>query len=427
MPDLDRRQLLTLLAASAGALTISPTGAQGPDPLQMTASPSVWQKAFEEVNAAAQGKHPGLSIALAPSLREDEEHAQRLLRNSITGDLPDLIYISNALARLLVDRGLAQPLDGVLDLDELKAAGLIEGVGTIGVMQDRLYGLPFGVSVPVLAYNADLVKRAGGDPDGFPQDWAAILDLVRRVQTLGDGVLGGFFEYDNTANWTFQALVNSHGGGVLTPDERAPALDQAAAQESLRILRAFAEAGQGRVDMTRDQARQSFSAGKLGVLVTSSGGLPSYVRQAGDRFVVRAARLPVPHANGRVPAASTFLMMLAKDAAKQRAVGRYARFVVDAEGQTIVGRSTGLMAVNRIALGEPDRLGRVVEERKATAQAVVESLPKLGTWLTYPGDNGIKITAVVKDHLQALLTLKQTPDAVGAAMARDVAALLPRS
>ena len=50
-------------------------------------------------------------------------------------------------------------------------------------------------------------------------------------------------------------------------------------------------------------------------------------------------------------------------------------------------------------------------------------------WYAFPGDNGLKITDVIKDHLNGIVSGTRTkePDAVLADMTADVQKLLPRS
>jgi multiple sugar transport system substrate-binding protein len=420
-----RRQVLGLGAGAAAALAGSRRLAAQPAALQVTASPSIWQSVYEEMSRAYE-RAGGARIVLAGGIREDEDHVQRLLRGALVDDLPDVVLISTSVVRLLAERSIIRPIDAALgSRAALARIGLVAGAEAVTAIDDALYGLPFGISVPVIAYNAELVRRAGGDPDGFPADWDAVVALVRRVGALGGSEIGGFFEYDNTANWTFQALVTTQGGTMISGDGRHAAFGGPEGLAALRILRDFGQAGQGRADMTRDQGRQAFAAGTIGMIVTSSGSLPGLERQAGGRFAVRAARLPVPHPQGRVPASGIAMLTTARDAARLRAATDYMLYAAGADAQTAMARATGLVAVNRIALEDPGRLANLVVERP-NLRAALDTLPVIGPWSIYPGENGIRIVAVIKDYLQAVVTQQQSPEQALAAMTRDVDALLAR-
>jgi len=394
--------------------------------IEVATAPSIYQPTYKAVVAAFERSHPQIKVNLIPAVREDEELVQRTLRAAIVGETPDVLFVSPVLMRPLVDRRLAVPLAELgATPAKLSALGMVGGAAGVGKVRGTLYGLPLGVSVPVLAYNAELVRRAGGDPDRFPTSWSEATTLVGRIGRLGGGVLGGFFEYDNTGNWTYQALVDSLGGSMMAADDRTIAFDGPAGREALAILKAFGEAGQGRTDMTRDQARQAFAAGTIGVLVTSSGALAGLEKQAADQFTLKAAPLPIARSGAKVPAAGEVVMVLAKTAEKRAAAWEFAKFAVGVEAQTLVGQKTGLLSVNREALNDPARLGRNLEARP-NLKAAVDQLSRLTEWYAFPGENTIKITEVIKGHLQQVLTLKRSPEEALVAMKRDVKTLLPK-
>ena len=47
-------------------------------------------------------------------------------------------------------------------------------------------------------------------------------------------------------------------------------------------------------------------------------------------------------------------------------------------------------------------------------------------WYAFPGENGLKITEVMKDHLQTVVLREVAPTDALKTMTRDVRALLPR-
>ena len=58
----------------------------------------------------------------------------------------------------------------------------------------------------------------------------------------------------------------------------------------------------------------------------------------------------------------------------------------------------------------------------------VKQLPLLTRWYAFPGENGLKIPDVIKDHLQTIVSGKRAADsrAVLKDMTADVQQLLPR-
>jgi len=47
-------------------------------------------------------------------------------------------------------------------------------------------------------------------------------------------------------------------------------------------------------------------------------------------------------------------------------------------------------------------------------------------WYAFPGQNALRITDVINDHLQSVVAKRAEPDAVLTRMTADVQALLPR-
>lgn len=407
--------LTVAIAATVGAQTVT---------IRVATAPSIYQSAYQSVVASFEQANPGIKVDLVPAAREDEQLIQSTLRTAITGHVPDVLFVSPNLMRPLIDQHLAVPL-GCLGAtpQALVNLGLVPGAASVGEVDGALYGLPVGVSTPIVAYNADLVRKAGGNPDNFPETWPNAILLIRKIHALDGAVIGGFFEYDNTGNWTYKALVATLGGRMMSEDNRSIAFDDSIGLEAFRTLAEFGKGGQARIDMTRDQARQAFAAGKVGLMVTSSGALSGLERLVAGSFDLRAAPLPLAGPQGRVPAAGAVMMVLAKDDAKQRAAWELLQFAVGPDAQTIMGTQTGLLPINKEALEDPKRLGNMIAERP-NAKAALEQLPRLTEWYAFPGKNSLKITAVIKDHLQSVLSLKSEPKDALAAMKRDVQSLL---
>ncbi|MER8536388.1 ABC transporter substrate-binding protein [Mesorhizobium sp. M1005] len=391
--------------------------------LRIAAAPSIYQGIYEKITKEFQTLHPEIKVELIPAVREDEELLQNTMRAAVTGTLPDVLFISPNVMRPLIDRKIATDLARIGASDQaLGSLGLISGATGVGMVEGKLYGLPFGVSVPVIAYNADLVAKAGGDPDHFPTTWPDTVALMNKI-AAAEGNLGGFLEYDNTGNWTYKALVAALGGRMMTADGRQIMFDNAAGREAFQILQAFGRAGQAKADMTRDQARQAFAAGTIGLLVTSSGALPNLEKQAAGRFDLRAAPLPLVDSVGRIPAAGTILMITSKNEESKALAWDFVKFAVGIDAQTIMGRETGLLAVNQAALDDPNRLGKQMQDRP-NQKAASSELSHLTEWYAFPGENSMKITDVIKNYLQAVLTLRRQPDEALAAMKKDVEKLL---
>ncbi|MGO7208120.1 extracellular solute-binding protein, partial [Rhizobium ruizarguesonis] len=63
----------------------------------------------------------------------------------------------------------------------------------LGTYQDRIYGLPLSVETSVFAWNKDLYKKAGLDPEKAPVNWDEITANAEKIRALGDDTYGFYF------------------------------------------------------------------------------------------------------------------------------------------------------------------------------------------------------------------------------------------
>ncbi len=118
--------------------------------------------------------------------KEYEDATQQVLRNAVTGQLPDVTFQGLNRQRILADRGIAQPLDLFIAAEKDWAkAGYDGALLTLGQVKGKQYGMGFSLSTPIIYFNADLVKKAGGDPDNFPKTWDGIFALAKKINDLG--------------------------------------------------------------------------------------------------------------------------------------------------------------------------------------------------------------------------------------------------
>ncbi len=50
--------------------------------------------------------------------------------------------------------------------------------------------MAFNASTPMMYFNVDLVKKAGGDPDKMPDTWADVLALAAKIKAGAADVAG---------------------------------------------------------------------------------------------------------------------------------------------------------------------------------------------------------------------------------------------
>ena len=409
-------------AAVVGLLLATPATQAQTITLDVTATPSIFTPMFEGFVEAFEAQNPDIQITLDSSQRDQSDMIQALLRQSLIDDLPDVSFQGYNYLRVLVDRGLAVPLDPFVASDPSWTADAyspsVTASGTIG---DAVYGLGVGMSFPIVYFNADLITEAQDGDDAMPSDWDGILQAAASVQDRHPDVLGLYLRYNP---FMFQGFVGSYGGRMMNAGETEIAFTAEPGMQALQLLQQAGTAGQAARDMTRSQARQAFVGGTVGILVDSSSSLASFEGQTEGAFEIRTAQLPLPATEPRLPAAGIAAVMLTRDEALQDAAWRFMRFVAGAEGQVIVGETTGYVPANGVAVEQPDLLGDYYAERP-NMNAALNSIPIAMTWYAFPGENAARIDRVIEDRLGEVIRLQQTPEEAMIALEADVRSMLP--
>jgi multiple sugar transport system substrate-binding protein len=388
-------------------------------------APGLFKEPIEAAVAAFSKAHPDIKVTLLGPQQDYEQIVQHNLRAAITDTLPDVAIHGMNRQRVLVERGIARPIDELIKNDPgFARLGITDKSLSVGQVQGRQYGIGMAMSTPVIYFNADLVKRAGGDPDRFPADWDGVIQLARKIEDLGGGARGIFFSWQITGNWMWQALVFSHGGTMLTADEKKTAFEGPAGQAGMRVLTRLVEEANMQ-NTTFQAAAPDFIAGRLGMIVDSSAQIGRFNRDVGSAFPVKVAKFPLGAANGRIPTGGAAVMLLAKDPAKQKAAWELMKFLTGPEGATIIVKATGYVPATDLPAKHPDMLGAFYAN-SPNHRVAMEQLPLVTAWYAFPGEHGVKITDVIKDHLQTVVDKSAKGDAVLTRMAADVQPLLPR-
>ncbi|MBB4428301.1 multiple sugar transport system substrate-binding protein [Bradyrhizobium sp. CIR48] len=420
---LNRRRVLMTTAAGALVGAASRAFSQPAAPIRLTVQ-YAWPKSYDSVmqNIAAQfaAVRPDVHVEFMAPATDYVDLLQRILRAAITGGMPDVaIHGMNNVDRL-AERKLITPLRPLIATEKnWSEMGYSPSILSMGDVCGDPFCMPFTIAIKSIYYNLDLVKRAGGDPDKLPNTWGEIIELQRKIQGLGGGVLGLYADYYFDDNFTFQSLIQTQGGTIATPDGRV-AFGGKEGLQALQWLQGFGQAGM--IDMTVNQAYASFTSGMLGILVASSSRITQLTKDSGGLFPMKVVAFP-RSINGTVPGGGGGVMIHAKTGEKLQAAWDFAKFATGPVGSTEVVEKSGYIPGNSVAINDPRYL-KSFYDRHPPQRAMVDQMPFLTKWYNWPGDHSLKILTVTRDYIQQVATLKQTPEAVLPKMVSDLEALL---
>jgi multiple sugar transport system substrate-binding protein len=209
---------------------------------------------------------------------------------------------------------------------------------------------------------------------------------------------------------------------MLKGDGCSIAFNDDAGRWALKTLESFGRSGMP--NLALGQARQSFVAGSIAILADSTSYVAAAERQIGGRFKVETVPFPLPGPNGRLPAGGNVAMVFATDAERQQAAWEYVKFVTGPVGQTEMVKLTGYMPGNEIAVKEHDLLGGFYS-KSPNHNTSIGQLSLLTDWVSFPGENSLKIIEVIKSHTESPVTGRRTADEAMPALVKEVGALMP--
>ncbi|CUX72104.1 MULTISPECIES: sugar ABC transporter substrate-binding protein [Agrobacterium] len=110
----------------------------------------------------------------------------------------------------------------------------------LGTYEDKIFGLPLSVETSIFAWNKDLYKKAGLDPEKAPTTWDEITANAEKIRALGGDTYGFYFSGGGCGGcmiFTFTPLVWGAGADILSQDGKTATLDTPQMHKAIDIYR----------------------------------------------------------------------------------------------------------------------------------------------------------------------------------------------
>ncbi|GHH05508.1 ABC transporter substrate-binding protein [Pseudodonghicola xiamenensis] len=410
-----------LLPLAASATLLAPA-AYAVDIEVAYAYSSVFDPTFERIMEAFETAHPDIHVTFRATYEDYEDATNTILREAVADTLPDVSFQALNRQALLVERGIAKPLDPyIAEEDGFETAGYHKAMLDLSTFDGQIYGLPFSVSTPIGFYNMDILRAAGVET--IPTTWDEVVEACRAINAKGDHD-AIFWHWDISGNWLLQAAMWSQGvptikGGKLNMDN----------PEGVRALETAKSIFQdcAMKPVSGGDASKQFAAGDLGMFFSSTAYVGFVDRsKLGDWNFVTAPYPGIDGAPKALPAGGNSAMLTSgsDDPEVLEAAWQFIKFTTSGEGAAAVALTTGYVPPNKVANALLMDNFYAENPNKLTA---VNQLPLLSEWFAYPGDNGLAVTQVIEDSLEAILVgdaddMEELRDE----MVDEVNALLPR-
>lgn len=342
------------------------------------------------------------------------------------GDPPDVAQIGwSKFSFVLENLPYVAVEDVAGDEWDSHTEGMLDQALAIGEHEGTAVGIPSIISTPTLFYNADVFEEAGLDPDEPPTNWASAeaAGLAIADSTDAEGIYVGAVDTAKS-DYLTQSLIYSNGGELLT-DEGEVAFDEPEAVEALATIQGLTQSG-AQPSIQQEDALSLFQSGDLGMIVTSSAGLPLFSEAAEGVFDLRTSGMP---GFGDEPAAPTNsgagLFVLADDPDQQAAAWEFVKFLTSERGFTIAASELGYLPLRPDILDDPEYLGDYLAENPRLLPTI-EQLDHLHPYQNLPGRDADRARQILQDEAVAPIILGDADPAetLSAAAAR-VEDLLP--
>jgi len=273
--------------------------------------------------------------------------------------------------------------------------GFPENILELGRVEGGQAGMPYGLSVLVVYYNADILTRAGLDPGDAPRDWAGWEEAARAVrEETGDAAVN--FQQFPGDNFVIQAMIESNGGRMLGCEggQAAATFDGPEGVEAMGFWADLVERDLA-LNVQTEQSEQAFLSGNVATLIVSIASRASLEDQAS--FDLRGA--PFPSFGGkerRLPSGGNNLFVFSPDDAKREAAWRFLRFLESSEALNTWVEETGYLSPR-------EGLAEDFTRRNPIQAVAAEQLPIVVPWVSFPGREGLQASQIMYDATQAIL------------------------
>ncbi|TDE37152.1 ABC transporter substrate-binding protein [Antarcticimicrobium sediminis] len=244
----------------------------------------------------------------------------------------------------------------------------IGGFLNTAVSDDRLYGLSYQPSTPVLYYNKDAFGALGIAK--APETWDELFETAKAL-TIRDGdelkrwglTIGGGWH-----DWMFEGYCRQNG---LVPWEKDKVLwDRPEAIEALSFWKTMVDAGCMAPASTWQGSANDFMAGSTAMLYHSTGSLTNLRKSS--PFEVGVAFMPKKKQWGASQGGGPIMIAKKQSDAKKEAAWTFARWMTNTENQAAWSRATGYLAVRKSSWEQPEMqqyLAEVPQAEVAMKQA----------------------------------------------------------
>jgi multiple sugar transport system substrate-binding protein len=324
----------SVVAAGYGGLSAQAQEASGTVTIWVG---SWWEPQVPIMQELWQADHPQITLDVQPL--PINGYLDKFTAAALGGAPPDIIDVDSTWVSTVAALGLLQPLDDVAaDLD---VADISPAIWAASGFKGVQYAIPARGGPEVWYYNKTVFDKAGVPYPTANWTHDDLVDIARALTIPGEqygiGVPADASDPSNVQS-LFSPILWHFGGGFLTPDHSAPAINS---PESVRAITYWSDfylkykaspEGTPNFTTTRDLF-PLFEANKLGLIVSSSNTFDALLQRPHVSWGVVTAPDKINRAGGwtmGIPvgaqnpeAAKVFLLWLARPEIQAKVMNRF--------------------------------------------------------------------------------------------------------
>jgi multiple sugar transport system substrate-binding protein len=222
----------------------------------------------------------------------------------------------------------------------------------LGTYQDKIYGLPLSVETSIFAWNKELYRKAGLDPEKAPKTWEEITANAEKIRALGDDTYGFYFSGGGCGGcmiFTFTPLVWGAGADILSADSKKATLDTPEMRKAVDIYRNLVAKDTVPAGSASDNGVNflTFTNGKIGQQSIGAFAIGTLVTQHPE---IDFGVTLIPGVDGKPSSfAGGDNFVVTKGTPKLEAVKKFLEYAYSMEGQKILAKYGSLPTRGDIA------------------------------------------------------------------------------
>lgn len=298
----------------------------------------------------------------------DELHAKTQAAFA-AGNAPEVTQNEIASIGVFAKSGMTQDLTSFVENDEeINMDDFNPGLMGNSYVDDKLYGLPYLRSTPIMYMNTTLAEEVGLDLKG-PSTWEEFEEYAAAF-TDGNGRVGMSLPIDI---WFYEAFIAQAGGSTMNEDGTEVAFNSKEGAEAFDLFRNMSNEGTMKVSAgteAGEKARQDFINGHAGMHFASTADL-SYLLQLAEEkgFELQTYFMP-SGIETKVPTGGANLVMTSGlDEEKQQAAWEFIKFMTATEQTAYASEFTGYLP-SRLSAAESEKMQALYEEKPQFKVAV---------------------------------------------------------